>query len=403
MSIWRTARVKDLATLVNGHPFDSSSFSTDGAIPLVRIRDLLAAKFETFVQPSDVPADAVIRDGDIVIGMDGDFNVRLWDRGFAALNQRLCLLRANAFADPRFLAYALPERLRAINDLTYATTVKHLSSSQVRAIRLQVPVVDEQHAIADYLDRETTKIDTLIQEQQRLIGLLRERARASVDHVVWEGLKAAARVSSAVEPAPDTPAHWRQLRNKELWVERTEVSATGDEELLTISHISGISPRSQKRVHMTEAESHVGYRIVRKNDLVINTMWAWMGALGVSNYDGIASPAYGVYHLKPGVAADPRFLHYMYRSRPYVVEMTRHSRGVWSSRLRLYPEAFLALRVSLPPLDEQIEIAAHLDRESARIEALLTEAERFIALSKERRSALITSAVTGQINVREAA
>ena len=119
---------------------------------------------------------AFVRDGDVVVGMDGDFNLVYWTRGPAALNQRLCLLRSNGQADTRFLAYALPSHLKVINDLTYSTTVKHLASGQVRGIKMLAPDVSEQRAIADLLDRETARIDALMEEQQRLIELLRAAA-----------------------------------------------------------------------------------------------------------------------------------------------------------------------------------------------------------------------------------
>ena len=180
---WRERRVADLAELVNGHPFESADFADEGAVPLVRIRDILSKPFQTFVSREVVPEAAVVRDGDVVVGMDGDFNLVYWTRGPAALNQRLCLLRSNGQADTRFLAYALPSHLKVINDLTYSTTVKHLASGQVRGIKMLAPDVSEQRAIADYLDRETARIDALIEEQQRLIKMLELRKRAVLDEV----------------------------------------------------------------------------------------------------------------------------------------------------------------------------------------------------------------------------
>jgi len=110
-----------------------------------------------------------------------------------------------------------------------------------------------------------------------------------------------------------------------------------------------------------------------------------------------------VYRAIDGADFDPGYFDYLYRSTPYVAEMTRNSRGIWSSRLRLYPEVFLRLGVVVPPLDEQRAIAAYLDDQTTKIDALIAKTERFIELSKERRAALITAAVTGQIDVRESA
>lgn len=172
---WRTQRIQDMAVLVNGYPFDSADFSAAGEVPLVRIRDILAKEFETFVPANKVPSTALVRNDDVLIGMDGDFNVVLWNRGDAALNQRVCLIRTDETADARFLAYALPDHLGVINDLTYSTTVKHLSSWQILHINLEAPDVVEQRVIADYLDQEAALIDALVAKQEEFIGLLRER------------------------------------------------------------------------------------------------------------------------------------------------------------------------------------------------------------------------------------
>ena len=175
--------VRTLATLVNGFPFDAASFG-DAGVPLVRIRDLFGSAFETFVPSESVPPDSVIRKGDVIVGMDGDFNAVLWTREDAALNQRLCALKTNGSCDSAFLAYTLPARLREINVLTYATTVKHLSSKQIASIRIPLPPLDEQHRIVAHLDEQTSKIDNLISKAEQFIALSRERRAALITAAV---------------------------------------------------------------------------------------------------------------------------------------------------------------------------------------------------------------------------
>ncbi|KDA43836.1 restriction endonuclease subunit S [Frankia sp. BMG5.23] len=193
------------------------------------------------------------------------------------------------------------------------------------------------------------------------------------------------------------PPRWRWSRNKELLTESLALSVDGDEELLSVSHLTGITPRSEKTVTMTAAENLEGYRIVEPGDLVINTMWAWMGALGIAKQAGIVSPAYGVYSPRPAAPCEPRFYDYVYRSEPYVMEMTRLSRGIWSSRLRLYPDVFLSMAVPVPPLNEQRAIADYLDRETARIDTLIEEQQRLIEMLRERRHSLIDGVFDMQV------
>ena len=136
------------------------------------------------------------------------------------------------------------------------------------------------------------------------------------------------------------PAHWNHLRAKHLFHEVDERSVAGREELLSVSHLTGVTPRSQKTVTMFLAKSNAGHKICRPDDVVINTMWAWMGALGVTRHAGIVSPSYGVYRPVAGCAVLPRYADYLLRTPFYVADYQRRSTGVNSSRLRLYPEQF---------------------------------------------------------------
>lgn len=296
-------------------------------------------------------------------------------------------------ADGRFVDYALQSAVHAgqVAAACNTATIPHFTADKVAAMTVPAPGVATQTAIADYLDRETAQIDALIEKQQDLISALHERQAAFGESVL-------------VARHDDTRAGVsRLLRNKHLLRERSDVSSDGSEEMLSVSHITGVTPRSEKSVTMFEAESHDGYRLVKRSDLVINTMWAWMGALGISKYEGMVSPAYGVYMWLKPAEVDVRYFDWLYRSKAYVDLITVHSRGLWSSRLRLYPESFLRLPVSVPSLVVQKQMADILEAQSARSADLAQKAQRSIELAEERRSAIITAAVTGQIDVRDAA
>jgi len=174
---WSIGRLKDLVVITNGFPFDSARFTDSAGVPLVRIRDLLAGRTQTYFD-GPTPPEVVVSDGDLLIGMDGDFNSVVWTGGEAVLNQRLCRLRASGGLDQRFLRYLIDLPLRYINSLTYATTVKHLSSVDIINERVPLPPIAAQEAIANYLDGETARIDALVMKKQRLVELLENRFRA---------------------------------------------------------------------------------------------------------------------------------------------------------------------------------------------------------------------------------
>ena len=266
----------------------------------------------------------------------------------------LVRFRPNEETDPRFVAYwmASTQYWSQIEQGKVVSTIENFSASKYANLGLLVPLLEEQQSIADHLDIETDRIDALVSKKRRLLELLETRLVSLAGDVV-AGCEEDQ--MTGIPSMPEIPSSWRVLRNKVFVREVDDRSSDGAGEMLSVSHITGVTPRSEKIVYMFEAESTVGYKLVRPGDLVINTMWAWMGAAGVAEVHGIVSPAYGVYEFDRGIMV-PEFFDILIRTPAYVTEMTRFSRGVTSSRLRLYPYEFLRLSSPVPPLDVQREI-----------------------------------------------
>ena len=189
------------------------------------------------------------------------------------------------------------------------------------------------------------------------------------------------------------PATWKQFRGKILFHDIDKRSETGEEELLTVSHITGVTPRKEKNVTMFKAESLEGYKLCEVGDFASNTMWMWMGAIGVSKYSGLVSPSYNVYRQKNSDYLS-EYLEYLLREPNLVAEYRRHSTGVRPSRLRLYPDKFLNIVFPLPSLGEQKAIADFLDKKTEQIDRFISLQKEAISLLKELRQAEITKAVT---------
>jgi type I restriction enzyme S subunit len=151
---------------------------------------------------------------------------------------------------------------------------------------------------------------------------------------------------------------------------------------------------------MIKAETYAGHKLCRPDDLVINTMWAWMGALGVARQTGIVSPSYGVYRPALHSALLPDFADLLLRTSPYIDEYICRSTGIHSSRLRLYPEDFLRIPLICPPQGEQRVLLLHVDRETAETNQTISMTRREIELIREYRTRLIADVVTGKVDVR---
>ena len=404
---WGVALVKSVASCNDDVlPEDTTP---DQIIEYVEISDVEADRGITrrsAMAFGDAPSRARrrVRPGDVLVS-----TVRTYLRAIATVPEDCdALVVSTGFAvfrprrvHPGFLSYVFHSEYLISEIIARSVGVSYpaINASEIARLPIPLPPPAEQRAIAAFLDRECGKIDALVAEQERLIALLKEKRQAVISHAVTKDLDPTAPMKdSGVAWLGQVPAHWEVVRGRRIFVERDERSEDGDETLLTVSHLTGVTPRAEKTVYMFEAETTEGYKRCHRGDLVINTLWAWMGAMGVAGESGIVSPAYHVY--RPKAEVEPGYVNLLVRMGRFAREAERWSKGVWSSRLRLYPEEFLKIEFPLPPLAEQRAIAAFLNRECGKIATLTTEAERAIALLKERRAALISAAVTGRIDVR---
>jgi type I restriction enzyme S subunit len=267
-----------------------------------------------------------------------------------------------------------------------------------------LPPTEDCTAIVRFLDSANLKLNSFILAKRKQIQLLNEQKQSIVHRAVTRGLDPGVHLKQSEIPwVGEIPEHWRILRAKYLFREVDERSQAGTEELLSVSHLTGVTPRSEKNITMFKAASYVGHKICRPGDLAINTMWAWMGALGVAHQKGIISPAYAVYRVRDGHRMLGTYVELLLRTRAYTSNFMCRSTGVRASRLRLYPDEFFRIPVLVPPIDEQTRIIEFINGETASLNKAIARIEREIALIQEYRTRLTTDIVTGKFDAREAA
>ncbi|MCB0495925.1 MAG: restriction endonuclease subunit S [Cyclobacteriaceae bacterium] len=196
------------------------------------------------------------------------------------------------------------------------------------------------------------------------------------------------------------PQHWKTLRIKNLFDEIDERSETGEEELLSVSHYTGVTKKRDSLENeddfISNAKTLVGYKKVAENDLVSNIMLAWNGSLGISKYEGITSPAYCVYRIKGD--NNPHYYGYLFSTAIMKAEFRKKSFGIIDSRLRLYSDKFFSIPVAVPPRNEQDQIVTYIKAKSKKIKHFIQKKQAFIELLKEQRQAIISRAVIKGIN-----
>ncbi len=399
---WDVKPVKNLASIIYGYPFDSELFDTSEGSPLVRIRDLNKYEAETYYKGEFVESAAITSE-DVLIGMDGDFNVGRWlGKGRALLNQRMCCVRGKNRLLTRLLEHALPIPLRAINELTYATTVKHLAASQVEKTLVAIPPdTSEQTLLAGFLDRETAKIDGLVAEQQRLMELLKEKRQAVISHAVTRGLNPKAPLKpSGIKWLGDIPEHWRISQSRRMFSVRSEPALETDR-MLTASQKYGVLYQSDfvEREGRRVVEVIMGIeslKHVEPDDFIIS-MRSFQGGLEWCRLRGSTSFHYVM--ITPIKWVHPPFFAHLFKSAAYI-QALRATTDLIRDGQELRFSNFAQVDLPVVPIEEQAKITAYLNTETTKFDTLTAEAQRAIDLLQERRTALISAAVTGQIDVR---
>lgn len=312
------------------------------------------------------------------------------------------IARPESRAHPRYLAYMLDSAAfrKQVQKSVKGVKVFSISQGLLKNLEVLLPPLPEQSAIATFLDGKSAGIDEAVRIKEAQIKLLAERRQILIQQAVTRGLNPDAPTKdSGIDWIGQIPAHWEVRRGKHHFREVNERSDEGKEELLSVSHTTGVTARSEKNVNMFLAEDYTGSKLCQPGDVVINTMWAWMGALGVSDLAGIISPSYGVYRPLQKGAFNRRFLEWLLRTTPFVEQYNKISTGLHSSRLRLYPHMFLGLPMAFPSRDEQDAIVTHVENESGKVDKAISIKKDQIAALKEYKRSLINAAVTGKIKV----
>lgn len=299
----------------------------------------------------------------------------------------------------KYLYYVFSIKYDEIN----ATMVKgstnqtELQRNYLLAYELDMPPLSKQQLIVDYLDEKLGNIDARIAVLEKQQDAYARLKKSIIYHTVTRGLNSNVSLKdSGVDWIGMIPEHWELRRFKSIFTECKSITQTGEENLLSVSEYYGVARRIDKMEdgeYESRANSLIGYKVCKKNDLVINIMLAWKRGLGFSNFDGIVSPAYAVYRGKNIV---PHYFHYLMRTDMYVTEYKRNSKGIIDSRLRMYTDRFNNIISIFPPIPEQQTIADYLDEKCSKIDAAIENIGRQINALKRLKRALINEVITGQ-------
>jgi type I restriction enzyme S subunit len=415
---WNILPLKHLAEFLNGCVFKPDSWSESGT-PIIRIENLNGSLNFNFYD-GEINERHHISKGDLLFGWSGNrgtsFGPFIWDTtGLYYLNQHIFKVQPLK-CNQRWLYWCMRAVTAHVEDqATGIIGMVHVTKGDLGAIKVPVPMPSEQLAIAAFLDSETSKIDTLIAEQEKLIALLAEKRQATASYAVIKGTDSNAEMRDSGLPwLGAVPAHWDLIRVKRVvmsieqgWSPQCEnfpVEGSNEWGVLKVGCVNGgiFKPSENKKLPQ-ELEPITAYKL-KRGDLLIsraNTR-ELVGSAAVvpADFDNLllCDKLYRLRMIKSDCLAE--FLAAYLGTREAKAQIELKATGASSSMLNIGQSVILDLLMPLPELDEQKKILEFIQSEATKLSALNNEAKRAIALLKERRSVLIVAAITGQIDVR---
>ena len=407
---WSTIKNKYLYSLLysGGTPTASEGkFYTEEGCPFVAISDMSTTEYVTETKKhltedgianknlKILPSGTILYSIYATVGVVSELMID------ATINQAMLAIELKSKINKSYYKYNLKAMKDYIFSQANGNTQFNLNAEKVSNFVFCFPPLSEQQAIATYLNKKCGEIDSLISLQEEMISELQAYKQSVITEAVTKGLDPNVPMKdSGVEWIGMIPEIWKLARIGIFFRLRTERNTKPMEEVQLLSLYTGIGvfPHGEQEERGNKAVTVDGYKIVHKNDIIINIILAWMGAIGVSNYDGVTSPAYDIYI--PNLArVVPHYFHYVFRTKGFAGECYKYGRGIMMMRWRTYSTEFKQISIPLPPLSEQQAIASYLDEKTSQIDSLIALKLEKITELKDYKKSIIYEYVTGKKKV----
>ena len=311
------------------------------------------------------------------------------------------IIRAEMKADinRKFVKYGLQQSISSVivNQVSIATWSASLWNEQT----IPWAPLSEQQKISAHLDIECAKIDDVITKTKATIEEYKKLKQSVITEAVTKGIRLNREMKdSGIEWIGEIPTEWNVVRVKNLFDYRNEKNFKPLNEVNLISLYTDLGVVQHCDLEATtgnKASNADGYKLVFEDDIVVNIILCWMGAIGRSAYTGVTSPAYDVYSPKAGT--NSKFYHHLFRTQGFNGDCYKVGRGIMAMRWRTYSDQFRAIKVVAPPKSEQEEIVAYLDKKCSEIDTLIARKEQIVTELESYKKSLIYEYVTGKKEV----
>lgn len=391
---WKLERLRYLCDITTGNQ-DTQDADPDG-------------EYDFYVRSPKIEKStkySFVGEGILMAG-DGAGAGRIFHHAYGkyAVHQRVYIINNLREIDSSFLFYYICNIFPKLMDKGSAqSTVPSVRLPMLLNFTLALPDKKKQNLISSYLDTQCSEIDATAEDIQKEISLLEDYKKSVITEAVTKGLNHDVEMKdSGIEWIGEIPKDWVTIRIGNVFSLRNERNYLPMEQVQLLSLYSGkgVFPTGEEGTTNSgnHAQTVADYKIVKKNDIVVNIILAWMGSLGISNYNGVVSPAYDVY-IPNEEKVVPHYYHYVFRTSGIANECYRYGRGIMMMRWRTYSSEFKRIHVPFPPLEEQQQIADYLDTKCSEIDTLIADKKRQLDILAEYKKSLIYEYVTGKKEV----
>lgn len=411
---WEVKRVKYASDSINkGNGITKEEVFADGDTPCVRYGEIYSKYNISFdhcfsaTRKEIQKSPRYFNKGDILFAGTGEL-VEEIGKNIVYLGEEPCLAGGDIIVlshhqSPSFFNYALNCHSSQAQKSRNKAKLKvvHISASEIGDILITLPSLAIQQKIADYLDKVCGEVDEMVALQETMIEELKAYKQSVITEAVTKGLNPNVPMrNSGIDWIGEIPEHWEVRRIGRLFRLRDEKNYKPMEEVQLLSLYTGIGvfPHGEQEERGNKAVTVEGYKVVHKDDIVVNIILAWMGAIGVSDYDGVTSPAYDVY-IPDFTKVVPHYFHYVFRTKGIAAECYKYGRGIMMMRWRTYSSEFKQISVPYPSIEEQHKIASYLDTKCSEIDSLIAIKQAKIDELKEYKKSVIYEYVTGKKEV----
>lgn len=344
--------------------------------------------------------DNFLHDGEVVMfGRKGTLGKPIYVKGKFWVVDTMYYLTHNETLNPKYNYYLLSS-FDWTPHITQ-TALPSIVASQIIACKFPIPPINEQQLICNKLDVLINEVDRAKEKADRAILAYKSLKQSLITRAVTKGVRGKREMKdSGIEWIGEIPADWDVTRIKFLFELRNERNFLPLEEVNLISLYTDkgvIQHDDLEKTTGNKASNADGYKIVCKNDIVVNIILCWMGAIGRSAYEGVTSPAYDVYI--PNADVDSRFYHHYFRTTGFNGDCYKRGKGIMAMRWRTYAEQFRDIKVVHPPMEEQQEILRYLDEKCSAIDTLIAKKEQLLSELETYKKSLIYEYVTGKREV----